>query len=206
MLMPNDWQPYSLGGPHPPMPGLAKALRARLARIGDRWRAAVKQAIPAAEPLALDRRCDDLRLLIEYLAWSLESDKPDAAARRELIGSHGKLGFDKDLDLNEFMVGFSLLRGILPAELAGELGRDPSADEMAAVHFGLDDAQQRGVMAFTEQLTAQLRAADELQSGYISCLNHEIRGAMNGVLLMAEVLKREVSRDPRFAGGAGVPA
>ena len=54
------------------------------------------------------------------------------------------------------------------------------------------------MVTFVAQLHRQLKATDDLQSHYVSFLNHDLRGGMNGILLMVEVLKRELGGDPKF--------
>ena len=46
---------------------------------------------------------------------------------------------------------------------------------------------------------ALIKAATEAQSKYLSFLSHDLRGGLNGVFLMIEVLKRELVKDPKFA-------
>ena len=68
------------------------------------------------------------------------------------------------------------------------------------MHAGIDRACGSAKREnFVDHLSKQLKATDDLQSHYISFLNHDLRGGMNGILLMVEVLKRELSPEARFS-------
>ena len=185
-------------------PEVAKALRNCSARVVDRWQAAVKQILPAAEHLTLAQLRDHIPLIVDQIIEILESDQPDSEARMEQIAKpHGDVRFHQAYNIDEVMIEYSLLRRVMLAEIAAELSRSLTTDELAAVNFGIDMAHRRGVVAFVKHLSGQLAAADELHGGYLSYLNHELRGGMNGVLLMIEVLKHEITTDPKFAEAAG---
>jgi len=64
---------------------------------------------------------------------------------------------------------------------------------------GCDIMIRRSVVRFVEHLTSQLRTATEAQSKYLSFLSHDLRGGLNGVFLMIEVLKRELAGEERLA-------
>src|SRR5205085_12206087 len=66
-------------------------------------------------------------------------------------------------------------------------------------NLGLDVAARRGVMSFVNQQKAELQAFADAQSKYLSFLSHDLRGGLNGVLLMIEVLRRDLVSEPKFA-------
>jgi signal transduction histidine kinase len=66
------------------------------------------------------------------------------------------------------------------------------------LHAVLDLAVRSGAAAFVEHQTQQLKAATEAQSKYLSFLSHDLRGGLNGVFLMIEVLRRELVKEPKF--------
>ena len=72
-------------------------------------------------------------------------------------------------------------------------------DESVAIHAAVDLIIRRSTAAFIDFQTTQLRAATEAQSKYLSFLSHDLRGGLNGVFLMIEVLRRELVKEPRFA-------
>jgi signal transduction histidine kinase len=72
-------------------------------------------------------------------------------------------------------------------------------DESLALQVGIDAAVRGSVIAFTEHQQRQLAAATEAQSKYLSFLSHDLRGGLNGIFLMIEVLRRELSGQPQLA-------
>ena len=183
-----------------PFPEAARALRARSATIVELWMTAVLKILPAAENLTLAQLRDHVPSILDQMIAALESGKAEEEARLENISRpHGDLRFHQEYNANEVMIEYGLLRRILLREVADELHRTLSDDELAAINLDLDTAQRRGVVAFVDHLGTQVRTSDELQSSYISHLNHDLRGGMNGILLMVEVLKRELAAYPQLA-------
>ena len=192
----------------PPLDGLqnrsfpeaARAMRAGSERIMARWLRAVQNILPAAEHLTLTQLRDHVPLMVEQIAAALASDRP-APTERLAEGSkpHGGVRFHQAYNVDELLIEYHLLRGIILEEVAAHLGRVLTTAESVAINVDLDTAQRQGVVRFVEHLTGQLKASDDLQSNYISYLNHDLRGGMNGIMLMVEVLKRQLSVEPRFA-------
>lgn len=192
----------------PPMDGLknkvfaeaSAALRARSAHIVDRWQKVVREILPTAEELTWAQLRDHVPLIVDQIIEALESVQSGPTERiAEISKPHGEVRFHQDYNVNELLIEYQLLRQIILKEVAAELGRPLAVDEAIAINIGIDTASRRGVVTFVDHLTGQLKSSDELQSSYISYLNHDLRGGMNGILLMVEVLKRELASDPRFA-------
>ena len=70
---------------------------------------------------------------------------------------------------------------------------------MVALNAGLDVVVRQAVVSFVSRQSTELQAATEAQSKYLSFLSHDLRGGLNGVFLMIEVLKRELADEPRLA-------
>jgi len=117
----------------------------------------------------------------------------------EISKPHGETRFHQDYNVNELLIEYHLLRRIIFEELGEQLSRDLVTDEIVAINLGMDTALRRGVVTFVQYLAKQIQASDDLQSYYISFLNHDLRGGMNGILLMTEVLKRELATEAKFA-------
>jgi signal transduction histidine kinase len=66
----------------------------------------------------------------------------------------------------------------------------------------LDLMTRAATLEYVEHQTRQLQAATEAQSKYLSFLSHDLRGGLNGVCLMIEVLKRELAQEERFKESA----
>lgn len=181
-------------------PEVAGALRARTERILDRWAVVVRQVLPAAEQLTYTQLRDDLPRILGQMAEALEVNQP--APTHELLDiaqPHGLVRFDQKYNINELLIEYHLLRRTVLEEVADQMGRPMEASELVGLNLGIDTAIRRGVTTFVEHQTQQLKAAAELQSRYLSFLSHDLRGGLNGALLMIEVLKREIASEPRFS-------
>src|SRR5205085_3780809 len=84
-------------------------------------------------------------------------------------------------------------------EITLHLGRIISVEEIVALNLGVDIAARRGAISYVNQQKAELQALVEAQTKYLSFLSHDLRGGLNGVLLMLEVLRRDLVNEPKFA-------
>ena len=178
---------------------VATAILARVDAVLARWEQSVRDQLPRADRLILAGLLDELPEVLTELAGTLEAD--DGSHFDLLLKAsdgHGKLRFHQSYDVNELMIEFGLLRPILLDEVTTHLGRGLSPSESAAMNMGLDAALRHSVTQFTAHQQDRLRAVAEAQSKYLSFLSHDLRGGLNGVLLMVEVLKRELAGEPRF--------
>jgi signal transduction histidine kinase len=181
-------------------PELAGAVRARSGQIAERWVAAVRDALPTADELTFVQVRDSLPKLLNQLAdaLALTEDKPAESIAATSL-EHGGTRFHQKYQLDEVLVEHSLLRGTLVEEVTGHLGRALTVGESLALQFGVDAAMRGSVLAFTEHQQRQLAAATEAQSKYLSFLSHDLRGGLNGIFLMIEVLRRELAGQPQLA-------
>jgi signal transduction histidine kinase len=185
-------------------PDLAKVLRARKEIILARWQKAVLHCLPDADALTLEGLRDGLPDALEDLAATL--DDPSNYPLRDLLResqSHGVCRFHQSFNLNELLIEYAALRGILIEELLLQLHRPIEPEEMAALDAGLDELMRRGVIAFVNHQKRQIQSAAEAQSKYLAFLSHDMRGALNGILLMVEVLSRELGDQRQFADSIG---
>jgi signal transduction histidine kinase len=181
-------------------PELAAALRESKKRIVDQWAEVVRFTLPSADHLTFSQLQDDLPVVLEQMAKALESPRPaPTEALRDMSPAHGETRYQQQYNLDELIVEYNLLRGVMTQQLAASLLRPLTADETVALNSVLDVSVRRGVGAFIEHQTRQLKAATEAQSKYLSFLSHDLRGELNGVFLMIEVLRRELAREERFA-------
>ena len=182
------------------MPHLADNLRAAAEPLMDRWQQTVRRALPAADELTFKQLRDDLPVVLEQIAMALESDDPAPTADLlALAPAHGEVRFHQDFKLDEMLFEYNLLRPVLTDEVMRHLGRPFDSPELTALNLAFDSAVRRSAVSFVEHQTRQLKAATEAQSKYLSFLSHDLRGGLNGVFLMIEVLKRELVKDPKFA-------
>ncbi len=181
-------------------PALAEAIRTRKETILHRWQEMVVQHLPDADKLTLEGLRNSLPRTLEELAASLE--KPATAPLADLLRdsqSHGVCRYHQSYNLNELLMEYGLLRGILIEEMLQHLGRAVRPEEMATLCAGLDEVMRRGIMAFVQHQKRQMQAATDAQSKYLAFLSHDMRGSLNGILLMVEVLRRELKDQPQFA-------
>ncbi len=160
----------------------------------------MRETLPMADQLTFEQLRDDIPKVLEQVAKALESDQPHPTQELvDISSSHGTTRFHQSFNLNELLVEYQMLRPIVVEEIMQQLRRRPDAAEVVALNAGLDVAARRAAVQFVEHQNKQLVAATEAQSKYLSFLSHDLRGGLNGVFLMIEVIKRELVREPRFA-------
>ena len=185
-------------------PEVAGALRAATERIVLAWTALSRQALPAAEELTFAELRDNLPGVLEQIARALESDQaPQSRFIGEMTAEHGAQRFDINFNLSELLQEYAILRPVIFREVTNVLGRTLTMDELNALNVGLDISVRRAVIAFVEHQSGQLKHATEAQSKYLSFLSHDLRGGLNGVFLMIEVLKRELQQEQRLKETVG---
>jgi signal transduction histidine kinase len=181
-------------------PDVAAALRARGESIIGRYEVIVRQSVPKSDSLSGNQLRDDLPRIIHYLAEMMATATKRSA--REFFDAtikHGLVRFYQNYDLSELLVEYNLLRPLIIEEVHVGLHRPMNPEEMVALNAGLDVVLRQAVLAFVARQSTELQAATEAQSKYLSFLSHDLRGGLNGVFLMIEVLKRELANEPRLA-------
>ncbi|MGE5608483.1 MAG: sensor histidine kinase [Bacillota bacterium] len=108
-------------------------------------------------------------------------------------------GSGKPSDVRRILWAYGVLRQILLGQVASQLGRALQADEVMALCRAVDCESTWRVGQVVDRIVAELRAGAEAQAKYMSFLSHDLRGSLNGVILMLEVLKREMTGKPEFA-------
>jgi signal transduction histidine kinase len=172
-------------------PDLASAVRSRAPRIMEHFKDLVKQSLPSADELTLTELADHLPEVLEDLAVALATTGGtlQSAFVRD-SRQHGTCRYHQSFNLSELLVEHSILRSLVIEEVAKELERSPSLDEISALNAGLDAASRRAVESFVTHYQREVRAATEAHSKYLSFLSHDLRGNLNGILLTVEVLRR----------------
>ena len=181
-------------------PAVAQAVRARSRAVIRRWEALVREAMPKADHLSEPQLRDDAPKVLEHVAQSLESDRPRATHEFvDASAAHGVTRFEQNFDLRELLLEYNLFRATLIDEVADHLGRSMDVPEVIAVNAAVDIMSRRSVQAFVDHQSRELQTATEAQSKYLSFLSHDLRGGLNGVFLMIEVLRRDLAGEPRLA-------
>lgn len=182
-----------------PFPELASALRKRTHAIMARWQQVVATTFPAANELTFNQIRNSLPETLMMMADALEAQEPHAT--KDLMDqatAHGEIRYDQNFRLGELMIEYGLLRPILIEELAGELERVVTIEEINAINMAIDVACRRGVVTYVNQQKAEISSLVEAQSKYLTYMSHDLRGELNGVLLLIEVLHRDLSADPKL--------
>ena len=183
-----------------PFPELAAAVRQCKPAVMERWQNIVRDTLPTAHELTLVQVRDGLPKTIDAMADALEAHEPHAT--KELMdqsSTHGEDRFDQNYNLSELMIEYGLLRPILIEEATHQLDRIISVEEVQALNLAVDVVTRRGVVMYVNQQKAEMQSLVEAQSKYLSFLSHDLRGSLNGVLLMIEVLHRDLDVQPQFA-------
>jgi signal transduction histidine kinase len=184
-------------------PELGQALRAGLAAIVERWQHQVHESLPSADELTFAQIRDDMPKVLQQAAHALESDQPYATKKlEEVTPLHGQTRFHQNFRLDELITEHGMLRPIVLEEVTERLGRTMNVGEVAALMAALDLMTRAATLEYVAHQTRQLQAATEAQSKYLSFLSHDLRGGLNGVCLMIEVLKRELAQEERFKESA----
>jgi signal transduction histidine kinase len=180
-------------------PEIAATLRSRSKALLERWETMVREALPHADQLTFKQLQDDVPAVLEKIAKSLESDRPSPSeALVDAAPKHGVVRFHQSFSLSEMLVEYNLLRAVALDEVVTHMGRAIEPDEIVAFNGALDVTGRQATLAYVQHQSHQLQAATEAQSKYLSFLSHDLRGGLNGVFLMIEVLKRELSAEPQL--------
>ena len=184
---------------HGAYPEVAAVVRARSGSILQRWEALVREALPRADELTFTQLRDDMPQVLEQIARSLESDRPHHTERLdEMTSHHGETRFHQSFNLDELLIEYSIFRTVVMDEVVRHRGA-VNSDEVVSLNAAIDVTGRRACLAFVSFQAAELKAATEAQSKYLSFLSHDLRGGLNGVFLMIEVLRRELSNQPQLA-------
>ena len=182
-----------------PFPELAGAVRRAAPMVIERWQEVVRLTLPAAHELTLSQVRNSLPETLEAMATALEAEEPKAT--KDLMDqatTHGGSRFDQHFALGELMIEYGLLRPILIEEIAADLGRVVTVEESQALNLAIDVVLRRSVTSYVNQQKAEMHSLVEAQTKYLSFLSHDLRGNLNGVLLMIEVLRRDLDGEQRF--------
>lgn len=181
-------------------PELAAGVRAAIRQVVPRWVDLVQKSLPPADELTFAQVRDDLPTILEQMARAMEAERSGPTQKLiEITPHHGEVRFHQSFNVDQLIGEYQLLRPILIEQVTEVLGRPLEPDESVAMHAALDLVVRRATAAFVDHQTAQLKAATEAQSKYLSFLSHDLRGGLNGVFLMIEVLRRELVKEPKFA-------
>lgn len=179
-------------------PALAAALRACMAKALARWERVVREVLPKADELTFTQLRDDMPQVLRRVAEALEQKGTRLDKLLNATACHAEVRFDQNYNLNELLIEYDLLRPILIEEVTRELSRSLEVPEVVALELRVGMCAREGILAFVEHQSRELKSATEAQSKYLSFLSHDLRGGLNGVFLMIEVLRRELQGETRL--------
>jgi signal transduction histidine kinase len=189
-------QPMYRAGPHAPVAysHLANSLRKASARICDTWGAAVRRELPGADGPTFAGLRDQVPRALSTLADIVGGGKADPAMAPATGRDTAPVAnMPPSYRIDEAVIEWGLLRRTVFEELPGQLGRSFLDDEVVVVNEYLDGMVSQAVAAHGERQARELQAATDGQSKYLSFLSHDLRGGLNGIFLMVEVLRRELA-------------
>ncbi len=179
---------------------LAMALRSAQPRFLAIWREEIARALPHADGFMREQFDDGLPKILARIADALESTSLLPAEQIAAQSpEHGETRFHQHFDLNELLIEYGLLRRTIIVEVSRELGRPMLPEESAALNIGFDVAQRHATVAFSRFQAEQLGTEANLMAKYLSFLSHDLRGGLNGSILMIEVLRRDLAGEEKFA-------
>ena len=123
------------------------------------------------------------RIVLEELAGDQPVAGPPAGALR----------------LSQLLAFFRSLRSATLEQLTDALGRELHTDALVALTARFDELTHERATVLAESQLTEARMALEAQSKYMSFLSHDLRGTLNSVILVLEVLRRELVSRPEFA-------
>jgi signal transduction histidine kinase len=184
-----------------PIPEVAAALRAAKAQILARWRSEVTALLPGADELTRRQLENSLPALIDQAANALAASNPDATERLiRLAPRHAETRFHQEFDLDELLAEYSILRRILFEEVSSQLRAPLQILEVVEIGQAIDIALREAAVAFADFQASEMRAEANAMTKYLAFLSHDLRGGINGALLLIEVLRREIGAEPKFHG------
>lgn len=185
---------------HEPLPAIASALRECAPHILAEWRKRVIDVLPQADELTRQQLDNSIPRLLQQLADALAAEHSKPTER--LIAdapAHGETRFHQEFNINELMIDYQILRRTVIEELYEHMGRPLTAQESVGLHSGLDVGSRQAASEFARHLSDEITQEAETMSKYLSFLSHDLRGGLNGAILMIEVLKRDLAAEPKFA-------
>src|SRR3954470_23545792 len=182
------------------MPQLAGALRRRIDRVVQRWQAAVEKHLPDADPLTAKQVRDSIPSVLEKIASALESGQAeDTFVLSEVGTAHGVARFQENYNIEEVLIEYRLLRRVIFDEVQDAAGKLLTFNDAIPIDMGIDTALHRGVTAFVQHLTEQLKAAAAAERQYLSYLSHDLRNNLNSATLMLDMLAENFDAFPQFS-------
>lgn len=182
-----------------PLDAAADALRRVMPRVLDDVLVRLRNEVPELQGRSRSYLQDALPDVLDQLARVMAEGTTAAGMLSEKAQQHAAHRQEQDLHLDEMLLEYQLLREALPQSLVTELGRELSPEESTRLHAALDLSLRESAALFAHQQKRRLQSEAAAMAKYLSFLSHDLRGNLNGAMLMIEVLRRDLQSEPRFA-------
>jgi signal transduction histidine kinase len=182
------------------MPTLAAALRERRERVVVRWNGLVREHLPDADELTTSQVRNSIPKVLDQIAAALEAADPaPVEVLLDITRSHGAVRFHESYNIKELILEYRILRRVLFEEMDQECGGRVSVREWMALDIAVDLALQQAVIAFIEHQKRQLKSATEAEAKFLSCLAHDLRNGLYGIMLTMQWVESSVVRYEELA-------
>jgi signal transduction histidine kinase len=187
-------KPSSEDGPAQARDQVAAALRLCGDDIRRQWKGRVQQELGLADDQVERLLGEDVGQVVEETARIIETRTAQSREPRP-PGDNANLLASPD----QMLMAYRLLRQAGIEQVASQLGRDLHTDELAAICDAIDAVMARRLAGAVQQPLEDLRIEADMQARTMSFLSHDLRGSLNGAVLMLEVLRRELQRHPELS-------
>lgn len=177
----------------PEIPNVARAIRAVAAGVCE---LALVQISSESNQLAPDQLKSELSAIVEKVAAAVESGKQNSVVAPAKSEGADAPAQSRAQGLNDVVLTNRLLRAALLQQLSASLNRPLAETELIAVNEAMEVALAQSLIQYLDR---HQRNAFEAQMKSLSKLSHDLRGGLNGMFLMIEMLKREMKSDTKYS-------
>lgn len=183
-----------------PVPEVAGAFRESKERILARWRDEVSRLLPSADQLTRRQIENDLPQVLDRAIAALEAATPGATGRLIAVSPvHGEARYHQSFNLDELLAEYSILRRILLEEISRRLPRPLNVIEIIEINDAIDVAMRQATIAYVEYQANELRSSANAMTKYLAFLSHDLRGGLHAIMMLVEVLRKQIGTEERFA-------
>jgi signal transduction histidine kinase len=173
----------------------------RAQQVLEQWESTVRERVPQCAQLApgeLRGKMPSIAAHAGRLSGRGIIPEDDVA---EIAAEHARLRAAQGFDAASLCAEFELLRrGMLQDRLTQGGGAHVDAVDILRTIDVIDAAQRHALAALFDQQSRDLARSHEAFDQFLSFMSHDLRGGLNGVLLMAEVVRRELQPRPDLHG------
>lgn len=169
------------------------ALGARSGAIAEQWAGLVRSGLNRSDAELPELMGGEIHALLRELSGSPEVPGGQAPATKTAPNLTQRWPAAR-----EMFMAWQVLRRLVLEHVVAELGRELRGEEVVALNARFDQLMRDRLGSAIDGRIDELRTASEAQSKHLSYLSHDLRGSLNGIILMLEVLRRELEGKPEF--------